>query len=107
MATYGDERYQEQAESCMAPTRTHFCTCTDLACPLNPNNPRNRERGRGCDACIRKCLALGEIPSCFFKAVAPWPDGWEDFTYAGFVRHFYLHEDEGGRSSTREGQHEA
>jgi len=92
MATFGDEQFQEQAEACMAPGREHFCSCRDLACPLNPNNPRNRERGRGCDACIKKCLALGEIPSCFFNAVGPWPDDWDDFTYAGFVRHFHIHE---------------
>lgn len=87
MATYGDERYMEEAEAFLASTSRHFCSCRDTACPLNPNNPRNRERGRGCDACIRKCIALGEIPSCFFNEVGPWPDDWEDFTYAGFVRH--------------------
>lgn len=91
MSTYGDEQYQREAESCMAPGRAHFCSCRDLACPLNPNNPRNRERGRGCDACIRKCITLGEIPSCFFNEVGKWPDDWDDFTYAGFVRHCHEH----------------
>jgi hypothetical protein len=91
MATYGDERFQQEAETCKAPGRAHFCTCDDTACPLNPNNPRNRERGRGCDGCIRKNLALGEIPSCFFNKVGPTADGWEDFSVAGFVRHCQGH----------------
>ena len=91
MATLGDEKYMEEAQECLAPKKAHFCTCTDLACPLNPNNPRNREKGRGCDACIRKNLALGEVPSCIFKKVGDWPDDWEDFTYAGFVKHCANH----------------
>ena len=91
MATYGDERFQKEAESCQASGRAHLCTCGDLACPLNPNNPRNRERGRGCDGCIRKNLALGEIPSCFFNAVGETAEGWEDYSVAGFVRHCLLH----------------
>ena len=45
----------------------HFCTCKDLACPCNPNNPKNLAKGGlGCDACIRKNLARGEVPSCMF-----------------------------------------
>ncbi len=86
MSTSGDELYQREADECLATDRAHFCSCRDTACPLNPNNPRNRERGRGCDACIRKCLALGEIPSCFFNEVGGTVEGWDDFTYAGFVR---------------------
>lgn len=84
MATFGDESFQREAESCLAPNKAHFCTCGDTACPLNPNNPKNRERGRGCDGCIRKNLALGEIPSCFFKKVGDIDD-WDDFSIAGFV----------------------
>ena len=91
MATYGDERFQREAEACKAPGAAHMCTCDDLACPLNPNNPKNRERGRGCDGCIRKNLALGEIPSCFFNAVGPTQEGWDDYTYAGFCRHCEIH----------------
>ena len=91
MATHGDEQYQIEAEECKAAGRTHFCSCRDLACTMNPNNPRNRAAGRGCDGCIRKCIALGEIPSCFFNEVGPWPDDWEDFTYAGFVAHCKAH----------------
>ncbi len=91
MATLGDERFMEEAQECLAPERAHFCTCTDLACPLNPNNPRNRETGRGCDACIRKNLALGEVPSCIFRKVGDWPEGWDDFSHAGFVRHCKAH----------------
>ena len=91
MTTYGDERFQREAQACQAAGATHFCTCDDTACPLNPNNPRNRERGRGCDACIRKNLALGEIPSCFFNKVGETPAGWEDYSVAGFVRHCLAH----------------
>ena len=91
MATYGDEKFMEEAEACLASTSRHFCSCRDTACPLNPNNPRNRERGRGCDGCIRKNLALGEIPSCFFNKVGPTAEGWEDYSVAGFVRHCQGH----------------
>ena len=87
MATYGDETFMAEAEACKASGKPHPCTCDDLSCPLNPNNPRNRERGRGCDACIRKNLVLGEIPSCFFNKVGETPEGWEDYSVAGFVRH--------------------
>ena len=90
MATYGDESFMREAEECLA-SKEHFCTCGDVSCPLNPNNPRNRERGRGCDACIRKNLALGEIPSCFFKKVGSIED-WDDFSVAGFVRFFHEHQ---------------
>lgn len=91
MATFGDERFEREVAACLRPEQRHFCSCTDTACPLNPNNPKNRERGRGCDACIKKCLALGEIPSCFFNEVGPWPKDWDDFTYGGFVRHCCEH----------------
>ena len=87
MATYGDERYQQEAQACLAPGQEHFCTCRDRACPVNPNNPKNREHGLGCDACIRKNLALGEAPSCIFNKVAEVGE-WDDFSIAGFVR-FY------------------
>ena len=85
MATYGDERFQQEAEVCLASGGSHFCTCGDIACPLNPNNPRNRERGRGCDACIRKNLALGEVPTCIFKNVGD-TEGWNDWSVEGFAR---------------------
>ncbi|MFR2589791.1 MAG: DUF6485 family protein [Ruthenibacterium lactatiformans] len=44
-----------------------FCTCRDTKCPLNPVN-----HDRGCTPCIGKCLREGELPSCFFNAVAPY-----------------------------------
>ena len=91
MTTYGDECYQKEAEAYRTSGESHFCTCDDIACPLNPNNPRNRARGLGCDGCIRKNLALGEIPSCFFNAVGDTPEGWEDYSVAGFVRHCLEH----------------
>jgi hypothetical protein len=56
-----------------------FCTCTDLACPNHPSN-----HGEGCARCIRKCLTLREIPSCFFHSVGtgkPTRDWfYEDFS---------------------------
>ncbi len=68
----------------MAGTKKHFCSCTDLACPFNPNNPTNAEHGRGCDACIKKNLALGEVPSCIFKNLGS-TEGWSDYSVEGFV----------------------
>lgn len=43
-------------------TKVDFCTCGDKKCPLNPVN-----HDEGCSLCIRKNLALREIPTCFFK----------------------------------------
>ena len=37
---------------------SHFCTCTDRTCPLNPAN-----HSKGCDLCIQKCLKLGKFPA--------------------------------------------
>ncbi|MDE5681695.1 MAG: hypothetical protein K2I05_05130 [Mailhella sp.] len=42
--------------------KNNFCTCTDLACPLNPKN-----HDKGCSPCIQKNLRQKEIPNCFFK----------------------------------------
>ncbi|MEI3015478.1 MAG: DUF6485 family protein [Ruthenibacterium lactatiformans] len=57
-----------------------FCTCRDTKCPLNPVN-----HDRGCTPCIGKCLREGELPSCFFNAVAyREPDA--DYTYQGFAQ---------------------
>ena len=65
----------------------HFCTCDDLSCVLNPNNPSNQIQS--CDPCIRKNLKAGEIPSCFFLLVSNDMTGVLDFTIEGFVE-FYL-----------------
>ena len=69
----------------------HFCTCDDLDCALNPNNPKNTGNseapGRGCDSCIRKNLNAGEIPSCFFNLVNDDLSDWEDFSISGFVEY--------------------
>ena len=68
----------------------HFCTCDDLTCALNPNNPdKPMNYQLGCDPCIRKNLKAGEIPSCFFNLVGNDLTGVEDFTIDGFVS-FYL-----------------
>ena len=63
---------------------THFCTCTDHACPFNPHNPEND--GKGCDLCITKCLKRGEIPSCFFKAVSAEKKPENGYTYRDFAK---------------------
>lgn len=66
---------------------SHFCTCTDRACPLNPAN-----HSKGCDLCIQKCLKQGEIPSCFFRAVGGGARP-EAYTYQGFARFVETHKD--------------
>lgn len=68
----------------------HFCTCGDTKCPLNPNNPKNASTGNGCDGCIRKNIALGEVPTCIFKGLGSI-DGWGDFSVEGFARFVALH----------------
>lgn len=75
----------------MADLGRHFCTCGDTRCPCNPNNPANLARGGfGCDACIRKNLALGEVPTCMFKTLGD-TDGWDDWSVEGFARFVRLH----------------
>ncbi|OFK22202.1 DUF6485 family protein [Olsenella sp. HMSC062G07] len=64
----------------------HFCSCGDVSCPLNPNNPTNLAKGLGCDGCMRKNLSLGEVPSCIFKALGDI-ETWDDFSVEGFA-HF-------------------
>ena len=58
-----------------------FCTCRDTKCPLNPVN-----HDRGCTPCIGKCLREGELPSCFFNALAPYRGPDADYTYQGFAQ---------------------
>lgn len=60
-----------------------FCTCEDYKCPLNPKNHDN-----GCEPCIKKNLAKGEIPTCFFKMVCGDISGVKKFDVHGFVRHY-------------------
>ncbi len=69
----------------MADAKKHFCTCGDTKCPFNPNNPTNLERGAGCDACIKKNIALGEVPTCIFVNLGSIK-GWKDFSVEGFAR---------------------
>lgn len=64
----------------------HFCTCDDLTCALNPNNTQSPVVD--CDPCIRKNLAAGEIPSCFFNLVDDDLTNVTDFTIEGFVSHY-------------------
>lgn len=67
----------------------HFCTCTDIDCPLNPNNPESKHKS--CDLCIKKCLQAGEIPACFFRDIHPDTSGQSDYTYRGFCEYFAKH----------------
>ena len=64
--------------------KKHFCTCTDLACPLHPENHE-----KGCDLCIEKNLRQREMPTCFFLSVSKDIDEVTEFTVEGFVD-FYL-----------------
>ena len=66
--------------------KKHFCTCRDVACPLNPNNPERAKEGGGCDACVRKNLARREIPSCFFRLVKDDLSGLSTFTFESFAK---------------------
>lgn len=75
----------------------HFCTCDDLACVLNPNNPDNQNQS--CEPCIQKNLKAGEIPSCFFLLVKDDLSGVEDFTIEGFVE-FYLKTKQSDKGTT-------
>lgn len=75
----------------MADLGKHFCTCGDTRCPCNPNNPANLAKGGfSCDTCIRKNLALGEVPTCMFKNLGD-TDGWDDWSVEGFARFVRLH----------------
>lgn len=67
----------------------HFCTCTDLRCPLNPNNPDCRQRN--CDLCIQKCLKMKEVPSCFFKDIHSDTSSQTDYSYNGFCEYLARH----------------
>lgn len=69
---------------------SHFCTCSDHACPFNPHNSANQEKdGNGCDRCVAKCLTHGEIPGCFFHAVKSGGKPEGGYTYRDFA-HFVL-----------------
>lgn len=56
-----------------------FCTCEDLACPLNPANHE-----QGCDLCVAKCLQKKEIPSCFFNKLPG--ERSKDYSFEGFAK---------------------
>lgn len=60
------------------------CTCRDLECPNHPTN-----HNKGCDPCIAKNLALGEIPACFFRQVDDDLSQLTSFQAEDFVN-FYL-----------------
>ena len=67
----------------------HFCTCTDMACPFNPNAPISKHKN--CDLCIKKCLKGGEIPACFFKDIHGDTSHQTDYSYEGFCKYFAQH----------------
>lgn len=67
--------------------KNSFCTCPDDKCPNNPANCTE-----GCTACVAKCLAASEIPTCFFRKMEPEMDRKQDYTFKGFaafVNSFY------------------
>ena len=68
----------------MSVKKEHFCTCRDRECPHNPNN--SDEKCCSCDACVAKNLALGEIPSCFFRKVKDDLSSLSEFTIESFVK---------------------
>jgi hypothetical protein len=75
----------------MADRKKHFCTCGDLECPCNPNNPSNLAKDSfGCDACVRKNLELGEVPTCIFAKLGD-TTGWDDWSVEGFAEFVRLH----------------
>lgn len=69
--------------------QNHFCTCGETKCKNHPNNHE-----KGCDPCIQKNLARGEIPACFYLKVSPDTSGLTSFTVDSFVN-FYLQHNEG------------
>lgn len=71
-----------------------FCTCQDKKCPLNPAN-----HDKGCTPCVAKCLREGELPSCFFNAVAPYRGPDADYSYEGFAR-LLLERTQGGAQAS-------
>lgn len=66
--------------------KNSFCTCVDGACP---NNPMNCDQG--CTPCVAKCLAMGEIPVCFYRTMEPDMDRNQDYTYKGFAAFVRAH----------------
>ncbi len=64
--------------------KEHFCTCRDRKCPNNPNNPDTCVCS--CDECVAKNLALGEIPSCFFRKIKDDLSDITEFTFESFVK---------------------
>ena len=42
----------------------NFCTCKTTSCKLHPSN-----HNEGCSPCIKKNLALEQLPNCYFNLV--------------------------------------
>lgn len=63
--------------------RKHFCTCPNLTCKLNPNNPNSHSKS--CDPCMQSNLKLGEIPRCMFKLINDDISEIKEFTIENFV----------------------
>jgi hypothetical protein len=58
-----------------------FCTCADHECPYHPANHE-----LGCTPCVAKNLDEGEIPTCFFRKIAPDMDRKQDYSIQGYAR---------------------
>lgn len=61
----------------------HFCTCFVSNCKNHPQN-----HSEGCDPCIKKNLAKGEIPVCFWRLISDNFDGVSNYKIEDFVK-FY------------------
>jgi hypothetical protein len=61
----------------------HFCTCPAVSCDKHPANHES-----GCDSCIKKNLAEGEIPACFWVSIGGDLSNEKEFTVERFVDYF-------------------
>ena len=57
-----------------------FCTCQDRECKLHPSNHDD-----GCSRCVKKNLAVREVPSCFYRRLEPDMDRKQDYSFKGFA----------------------
>ena len=63
--------------------KKHFCTCPVKSCDKHPTNHE-----AGCDMCIEKNLAEGEIPACFWVSIGGDLSEEREFSVECFVAYF-------------------
>lgn len=66
----------------------HFCTCKATGCKNHPLNQPN-----GCDPCIKKNLANGEVPACFWLKIADDMKGIKSYTFKDFCSYYENHKE--------------